>query len=160
MSKLSPEQAADIPARLLAQLCAEDLFHLRHEAEDQLAKAGLYVQHIQRALDMRYCGRAEAERRAEGVDSGVVVFSDGNVRVTAESDKTVSWDQSILNEIAARLMRQGENPFRYIDAHFSINEARYRDWTTEQQYSFARARIVTLKDPRYRLALLPQDGAP
>lgn len=155
MSKLSPEQAADIPARLLAQLCAEDLFHLRHEAKDQLAKADLYVQHIQRALDMRYAGRADAERRAKGVDTGVVLFTDGNVRVSAELDQEVVWDQSILGEIAARLMRQGENPLRYIDAHFSINEAKYRDWTTEQQYSFARARIVTLKEPRYRLALMP-----
>lgn len=154
MNVLTLDQAMRIPASELAQRSAQELYTLKLDADAGIHSAEHCAEHVNLALDMRYGAHAQALRRARGIETGVVHFDDGNVRVTAELDKDVVWDQSMLAEIAARLSRQGEDPFQTIDASYSIHDDRYRTWTAEQQATYVAARYVQTKPPSYRLALL------
>ena len=67
----------------VAELSSESLFKLKNDAADLLAAAKAIVEHVDRALDLRYAQRAHQLRLAAGKDTGVVHFDDGQVRITA-----------------------------------------------------------------------------
>ena len=68
MSQLTLEQAIAPPAGDLAALASESLFQLKNDAADLLAAAKAIVEHVDRALDLKYADRAH-QPQADALDT-------------------------------------------------------------------------------------------
>lgn len=156
MSHLTPNQVLTTPADELAQQSSESLFQLKNDAVDLLAAAKAVVEHIDRALDLRYAQRAHVLRLAAGKDTGVVHFEDGHVRVTADLPKKVDWDQTRLAEITRRIAANGDDPSEYVEISYRISEAKFNAWPESLKSAFAPARTLKTGKPGFRLALLQE----
>ena len=86
MNRISPDEVLTTPAGELAALASESLFQLKNDAADLLAAAKAIVEHVDRALDLKYADHAHQLRLAAGKDTGVVHFDDGHVRITRLSE--------------------------------------------------------------------------
>ena len=69
MNRISPDQALATPAGDLAELASESLFQLKNDATDLLSMAKAIVEHVDRALDLKYAGRAHQLRLASAQES-------------------------------------------------------------------------------------------
>ena len=92
MIVLTPDQVLAVPAGELAGQSSESLFQLKNEAADLLAATKAIVEHLDRALELKYAERAQALRLAAGKDTGVVHFNDGHVRISADLPKRIDWE--------------------------------------------------------------------
>ena len=153
MSHLTPDQVLVTPAGELAELSSESLFKLKNDAADLLAAAKAIVEHVDRALDLRYAQRAHQLRLAAGKDTGVVHFDDGQVRITADLPKKVEWDQAKLNDITRRIAANGEDPTEYVEISYRISETKFNAWPETLKSAFAPARTLKTGKPGFRLAL-------
>ena len=66
MNRISPDEVLTTPAGELAALASESLFQLKNDAADLLAAAKAIVEHVDRALDLKYADRAHQLRLAAG----------------------------------------------------------------------------------------------
>ena len=80
MSRTIPDQLLATPVSELANLASDSLFQVKNDAADLLAIAKALVEHIDRALDLKYVDRAHQLRLDANKDTGIVHFDDGNVR--------------------------------------------------------------------------------
>ena len=156
MSHLAPDQVLVTPAGELAELSSESLFKLKNDAADLLAAAKAIVEHVDRALDLRYAQRAHQLRLAAGKDTGVVHFDDGQVRITADLPKKVEWDQAKLNDITRRIAANGEDPTEYVEISYRISETKFNAWPETLKSAFAPARTLKTGKPGFRLALIQE----
>lgn len=156
MSHLTPDQVLVTPAGELAELSSESLFKLKNDAADLLAAAKAIVEHVDRALDLRYAQRAHQLRLAAGKDTGVVHFDDGQVRITADLPKKVEWDQVKLNDITRRIAANGEDPTEYVEISYRISETKFNAWPETLKSAFAPARTLKTGKPGFRLALIQE----
>lgn len=156
MSHLTPDHVLAMPAGELAQRSSESLFQLKNDAADLLAAAKAIVEHVDRALDLRYAQRAHQLRLAAGKDSGVVHFDDGHVRITADLPKKVEWDQAKLNDITRRIAANGEDPAEYVEISYRISETKFNAWPETLKSAFAPARTLKTGKPGFRLALIQE----
>jgi hypothetical protein len=156
MSHLTPDQVLVTPAGELAELSSESLFKLKNDAADLLAAAKAIVEHVDRALDLRYAQRAHQLRLAAGKDTGVVHFDDGQVRITADLPKKVEWDQAKLNDITRRIAANGEDPTEYVEISYRISETKFNAWPETLKSAFAPARTLKTGKPGFRLALIQE----
>lgn len=156
MSHLTPDQVLVTPAGELAELSSESLFKLKNDAADLLAAANAIVEHVDRALDLRYAQRAHQLRLAAGKDTGVVHFDDGQVRITADLPKKVEWDQAKLNDITRRIAANGEDPTEYVEISYRISETKFNAWPETLKSAFAPARTLKTGKPGFRLALIQE----
>ncbi len=156
MSHLTPDQVLVTPAGELAELSSESLFKLKNDAADLLAAAKAIVEHVDRALDLRYAQRAHQLRLAAGKDTGVVHFDDGQVRITADLPKKVEWDQVKLNDITRRIAANGEDPTEYVEISYRISETKFNAWPETLKTAFAPARTLKTGKPGFRLALIQE----
>ena len=156
MSHLTPDQVLATPAGELAERSSESLFQLKNDAADLLAAAKAIVEHVDRALDLRYAQRAHQLRLAAGKDTGVVHFDDGHVRITADLPKKVEWDQALLANLDARIAANGDNPREYIDVSYRVSETKFSAWASALREQFIPARTVKVGKPSFRLALLSE----
>ena len=156
MSPISPDQALAIPAGELAALASESLFQLKNDAADLLAAAKAIVEHVDRALHLKYADRAHQLRLAAGKDTGVVHFDDGHVRITADLPKKVDWDQKRLAEITQRIAANGDDPSEYVEISYRISETKFNAWPESLKSAFAPARTLKTGKPGFRLALLQE----
>lgn len=156
MSHLTPDQVLVTPAGELAELSSESLFKLKNDAADLQAAAKAIVEHVDRALDLRYAQRAHQLRLAAGKDTGVVHFEDGQVRITADLPKKVEWDQAKLNDITRRIAANGEDPTEYVEISYSISETKFNAWPETLKSAFAPARTLKTGKPGFRLALIQE----
>ena len=156
MSHLTPDQVLVTPAGELAELSSESLFKLKNDAADLLAAAKAIVEHVDRALDLRYAQRAHQLRLAAGKDTGVVHFDDGHVRITADLPKKVEWDQAKLNDITRRIAANGEDPTEYVEISYRISETKFNAWPETLKSAFAPARTLNTGKPGFRLALIQE----
>ena len=151
--------------QLLAQVAAMPAIQLSEASPDLLQKALIaamtevtdakkQLEHIERAIDMRYALQAKALRLAQGKDTGVVHFDDGNVRVTADLPKKVEWDQKQLAGLVARIAAAGDNPAEFIETSYRVSETKYQAWQESLRSQFTPARTVKVGKASYRLALL------
>ena len=154
MSHLTPDQVLVTPAGELAELSSESIFKLKNDAADLLAAAKAIVEHVDRALDLRYAQRAHQLRLAAGKDTGVVHFDDGQVRITADLPKKVEWDQKQLAQLVARIASAGDNPAEFIETSYRVSETKYQAWQESLRSQFTPARTVKVGKASYRLALL------
>ncbi len=156
MSHLTPDQVLATPAGELAQQSGESLFQLKNDAADLLAAAKAIVEHIDRAVDLKYAQRAHELRLAAGKDTGVVHFDDGQVRITADLPKKVEWDQAKLGDITRRIAANGEDPAEYVEISYRVSETKFNAWPETLKSAFAPARTLKTGKPGFRLALIQE----
>lgn len=156
MIRKSPEEVLATPAGDLAALASEALFQLKNDAADLLSAARAIVEHLERALELKYADRAHALRLTAGKDTGVVHFDDGRVRVTADLPKKVDWDQKRLAEITQRIAANGDDPSEYVEISYRISETKFNAWPESLKSAFAPARTLKTGKPGFRLALLQE----
>lgn len=156
MSRLTPDQVLATPAGDLAALQSEALFQLKNDATDLLSAAKAIVEHIERALELKYADRVHVLRLAAGKDTGVIHFDDGRVRVTADLPKRVEWDQKRLAEIVRRIAEGGEDPAEYVETAYRVSETKFNAWPESLKGAFAAARTLKTGKPGFRLALLEE----
>ena len=156
MSHLTPDQVLATPAGELAQQSGESLFQLKNDAADLLAAAKAIVEHIDRAVDLKYAQRAHELRLAAGKDTGVVHFDDGQVRITADLPKKVEWDQAKLGDITRRIAANGEDPAEYVEISYRISETKFNAWPETLKSAFAPARTLKTGKPGFRIALIQE----
>jgi hypothetical protein len=156
MSRLTPDQVLATPAGDLAALQSDALFQLKNDAADLLSAAKAIVEHIDRALDLKYADRAHAMRLAAGKDTGVVHFDDGRVRITADLPKRIEWDQQRLAEVVRRIANGGEDPTEYVEISYRVSETKFNAWPESLKSAFASARTLKTGKPGFRLALMKE----
>jgi hypothetical protein len=156
MSRLTPDQILATPAGDLAALQSDALFQLKNDAADLLSAAKAIVEHIDRALDLKYADRAHAMRLAAGKDTGVVHFDDGHVRITADLPKRIEWDQQRLAEVVRRIANGGEDPTEYVEISYRVSETKFNAWPESLKSAFAPARTLKTGKPGFRLALMKE----
>ena len=156
MIRKSPEEVLATPAGDLAALASEALFQLKNDAADLLSAARAIVEHLERALELKYADRAHALRLTAGKDTGVVHFDDGRVRVTADLPKKVDWHQKRLAEITQRIAANGDDPSEYVEISYRISETKFNAWPESLKNAFAPARTLKTGKPGFRLALLQE----
>lgn len=156
MNQLTPHQVLAMPAGDLALQTSESLFQLKNDAADLQALAKAVVDHLDRALDLKYSKQAHALRLAAGKDTGVVHFDDGHVQVTADLPKKVEWDQKKLADLVRRMTANGDNPAEYIEISYRVSETKFNAWPETLKSAFAPARTLKTGKPGFRLALLQE----
>ncbi len=156
MNRITPDQVLATPAGELAALQSEALFQLKNYATDLLSVARAIVEHIDRALELKYADRAHALRLAAGKDTGIVHFDDGHVRVTADLPKRVEWDQRRLAEVVRRIANGGEDPAEYVEISYRVSETKFNAWPESLKSAFAPARTLKTGKPGFRLALMKE----
>ncbi len=156
MNLFTPDKILATPVSELADQSSDSLFRIKNDAADFLAAAKAIVEHIDRALDLKYVDRAHQLRLAASKDTGVVHFDDGNVRVTADLPKKVEWDQKQLRELILRIASSGDNPAEFIETSYRVSETKYQAWQESLRSQFTPARTVKVGKASYRLALLSE----
>ena len=156
MNQLTPNQVLAMPAGDLALQTSESLFQLKNDAADLQALAKAVVDHLDRALDLKYSKQAHAKRLAAGKDTGVVHFDDGHVQVTADLPKKVEWDQKKLADLVRRMTANGDNPAEYVEISYRVSETKFNAWPETLKSAFAPARTLKTGKPGFRLALLQE----
>jgi hypothetical protein len=153
MNRLSPDQTMTMPIGKLAALASEPLFQLKNDAVDLLAAAKAIVEHIDRALDLKYTERAHQLRLVAGKDTGIVHFDDGLVHISADLPKKIDWDQSRLADIVRRIAANGDDPAEYVDISYRVSETKFSAWPESLKQAFIPARTLKTGKPSFRLAL-------
>lgn len=156
MNQLTPHQVLAMPAGDLALQTSESLFQLKNDAADLQALAKAVVDHLDRALDLKYSKQAHALRLAAGKDTGVVHFDDGHVQVTADLPKKVDWDQKKLADLVRRMTANGDNPAEYVEISYRVSETKFNAWPETLKSAFAPSRTLKTGKPGFRLALLQE----
>lgn len=149
-------QVSAMPATQLSEASPDLLQKALIAAMTEVTHAKKQLEHIEHALDMRYAQRAKAQRLAQGKDTGVVHFDDGNVSVTADLPKKVEWDQKQLHELILRIASSGDNPAEFIETSYRVSETKYQAWQESLRSQFTPARTVKVGKATYRLALLSE----
>ena len=120
-------QVAAMPATQLSEASPDLLQKALIAAMTEVTDAKTQLEHIERAIDLRYAQQAKTLRLAQGKDTGVVHFDDGNVRVTADLPKKVDWDQKQLAQLVAHIAAAGDNPAEFIETSYRVSETKYRN---------------------------------
>jgi len=154
MSSGSLHQLLATSASELAEQSSQALFQIKSDAADLLAAAKTIVEHVDRAVELKYAHRAQQLRLAAGKDSGVVHFDDDQVRVTADLPKKVEWDQKQLADITRRIAASGDDPSQYIEVTYRVSETKFNAWPESLKSAFVPARTLRTGKPAFRLALL------
>lgn len=149
-------QVSAMPATQLSEASPDLLQKALIAAMTEVTQAKKQLEHIEHAIDMRYAQRAKSLRLAQGKDTGVVHFDDGNVRVTADLPKKVEWDQKQLHELILRIASSGDNPAEFIETSYRVSETKYQAWQESLRSQFTPARTVKVGKATYRLALLSE----
>ena len=89
----------------------------------------------------------------ESRDFGTAHVNDGALHVKYELPKKVIWSQTILKEMAERIVASGDKVEDYIDIKLSVSESRYTNWPTALQEQFAAACTVEEGKPTITLTL-------
>ncbi|NMQ29147.1 hypothetical protein E4Q23_16100 [Candidatus Accumulibacter phosphatis] len=154
MSSGSLHHLLATPASQLAEQPSQALFQIKSDAADLLAAAKTIVEHVDRAVELKYVHRARQLRLAAGKDSGVVHFDDDQVRITADLPKKVEWDQKQLADITRRIAASGDDPSQYVEVTYRVSEAKFNAWPESLKSAVAPARALRTGKPGFRLALL------
>ena len=149
---LLPAELAELSVAQLAALSPQQKILLAQ----QLEQAGEWLKQVKArfdaALEQTYGDRIRSARSDGGKDFGVVHHNDGEVRLSVDVSKRVSWDQAQLATIAKRIDAAGESVGEFIDIAYSISESRFQNWPSTLRAQFEAARTVKPGKPTYRLS--------
>jgi hypothetical protein len=143
----------NMPVGEIAGLPADQLALLHGEAEAAVKSAKMVLDRLDAALALRYADPAQALRREQGKDTGVVRFEDGPVTIMADLPKRVDWDQKQLASLLTRIRESGENPAEYVDITIKVPERKYAAWPSHIRAAFEPARTVKTGKPAFALTL-------
>ena len=158
MNSQTLSQVSAMPVTQLSEASPDLLQKALIAAMTEVTRAKKQLEHIEHALDMRYAQRAKALRLAQGKDTGVVHFDDGEVSVTADLPKKVEWDQATVARLVANIVACGDDPSQYVEISYRISETKFNAWPDSLRKPFSAARTVKVGKPSYRLALLSKEG--
>lgn len=148
---LLPAGFAELSVAQLAALSPQQKIVLAQ----QLEQAGDWLKQIKArfdaALEQTYGDRIRTARTDAGKDFGVIHIVDGDVNLSADQSKRVTWDQAQLATIAARIAAAGEKVEEFIDIAYSIPESRFNNWPSTLRAQFEGARTVKPSKPSFRL---------
>jgi hypothetical protein len=148
---LLPAELADLSVAQLAALSPQQKIVLAR----QLEQAGDWLKQVKArfdaALEQTYGDRIRSARSDGGKDFGVVHVAEGDLRLTVDVSKRVTWDQAQLATIARRIDAAGESVEEFIDIAYSISESRFQNWPSTLRTQFEPARTVKPGKPTYRL---------
>lgn len=113
---------------------------------------------VHTAMQKRFCEFERTARTQVGKDFGTVHFNDGELRVTVDQPKRISWDQKQLASIAQRIAASGERVEDYLDIEYSISESRFNAWPPSMREQFEAARTVKPGKATYALAFDSEDS--
>ncbi len=139
---LTHSEISGTPLSTLANFSARELLVLKAGLSRDYVIAKSALEHLDRALNQKYSERAKALRMQEGKDTGVVHFTDDDVRVSFDLPKRVDWDQEILSTLYTTLVSTGQDPAKYIDCTYRVSETKFKEWDTEIRQLFEPARTV------------------
>jgi hypothetical protein len=155
---ITPTTLPDLSVSQIAVLSQQEL----QELDISLAMLASWVKvsrdRMNAALEQRYGEQARAGLLESGRDFGVMHLSDGDLRVTFELPKRVSWDQKRLAEIAERIVAAGERVQDYMEADLSVSESRFNNWPPALKEQFTAARTVKPGKAAFRLARVLEDA--
>lgn len=154
-----PADLTEMSVSQMASLAQQPLFELGEFLDTLESSLKQVRQRYHAALEQRYAEQAQQARLASGKDFGVVHLNDGSIRITVDSPKRVSWNQSQLAETARRIAASGERVEDYLDIEFSIPETRFSNWPPVLREQFEAARTTKPGKTSFRLALLSDQGA-
>jgi hypothetical protein len=147
---------ADLASMTVAQLVSLPIRDFM-ESEGHVDEAIAYLKQLRTKLDaakaQRFSEQARIALREAGRDFGTAHISDGPLHVKFELPKKVTWNQTILKEIAERIVASGDKVEDYIDIKLSVSETRYTSWPTTLQQQFAAARTVDEGKPTITLTI-------
>ena len=147
---------ADLAAMSTAQLLALPITDFV-AAERNVDEAVAYLKQLRGKLDaaklQRYGEQARTALRNSGRDFGTAHVNDVALHVKYELPKKVTWSQTILKEMAERIVASGDKVEHYIDIKFSVSESRDSNWPPALQEQFAAARTVEEGKPTITLTL-------
>ena len=106
------------------------------------------------ALDDLYGDAARAQLLDAGKDTGTTHLTDGELAITVEIKKSVSWDQDELAAIAQRIAGNGDDPAEYIDVKYSVSERKFAAWPETLRRPFEAALTLNPAKPAFRLAIV------
>ena len=148
---LLPAELAELSVAQLAALSPQQKIVLAR----QLEQAGDWLKQVKArldaALEQTYGDRIRVARSDGGKDFGVVHVADGDLRLTVDVSKRVTWDQTQLATIAKRIDAAGESVEEFIDVSYSISESRFQNWPSTLRSQFEATRTVKPGKPTYRL---------
>jgi hypothetical protein len=159
MSTLAQESVLAIPVGNLAEQSSQSLFELKSNAAALQTQAKAISDHIDRAVELKFAGRAHDLRLGAGKDTGIVHFEDGTVHITADLPKKVEWDQAKLADITRRIAANGEDPAQYVEISYRVSETKFGAWPETLKSAFVPARTLKTGKPSFRLALVEGDQA-
>jgi len=147
---------ADLAGMTVAQLVTLAIADFT-TAERNVDEAVAYLKQLRTKLDaaklQRFGEQARAALRDSGRDFGTAHVNDGALHVKYELPKKVSWNQTILKEMAERIVASGDKVEDYIEVKLSVSESRYTNWPQALQEQFAAARTVEEGKPTITLTL-------
>ena len=146
LSEMSVAQIAALPQAQLQEAHA-NLLSLQ-----TMVKAVLERMHT--ALEQRYGDAAKAARLASGRDFGVCHLNDGDLRITVDLPKKVTWDQAQLADITRRIAASGEDPAQYVEISYRVSETKYCAWPDTLKSAFAPARTLKPGKPSFTLSVI------
>ena len=148
-----PADIAEMSESQLAALPPEQKREVDKNLDDALDWLKKARAKFDAALDKCYGDQARAALRESGRDFGTAHVNDGALHVKYELPKKVTWSQTILKEMAERIVASGDKVEDYIDIKLSVSESRYTNWPTALQEQFAAARTVEEGKPTITLTL-------
>jgi hypothetical protein len=151
LTALSVDDLAAMPATQLAEV-VRHLDELLAWHKQQRAK-------VDAALDRAYAPRLQCARADAGKDFGTVHIDDGDVRVSVDTPKRVSWDQTKLAAIAQRIAAAGDKVEDFISIDYAVSESRFNNWPPALREQFATARTVKPGKPTFRLTTVTAEAA-
>ncbi len=150
---LYPADLANMTVAQLAAAPTQDFL----DAERNVDEAIAFLKPLRAKLDaaklQRYGEQARSVLRDSGRDFGTAHVNDGALHVKYELPKKVTWNQTILKEMAERILASGDKVEDYIDIKLSVSESRYTNWPPALQQQFAAARTVEEGKPTITLTL-------
>ena len=153
---MTPHELLAMPVGELAVVAPEILCQLKSEAADFLASAQAVNQHLDLVLERRYVEDVLNLQDPVRLNSNIVSFEDGDVLVTIECPVVVTWDQTLLADMARRIAEAGDDPREFIDIHFSISQDKFNAFKPALRKSFAAARSQKAGQPTFHLNLTPE----
>ena len=145
------QQANKMSTQEISEFSAKEIMTLQTSAAESLQQAKRINDRIHDALELKYKELASVSRIHAGKESGSVNFEDGQIQVSADLPKRVTWDQKQLAELSKRIQEGGEDPLQYMDIAYKVPERKFTAWPDTIKSAFQDARTLKMGRQSFKL---------
>ena len=145
------QQANKMSTQEISEFSAKEIMTLQTSAAESLQQAKRINDRIHDALELKYKDLASVSRIHAGKESGSVNFEDGQIQVSADLPKRVTWDQKQLAEVSKRIQESGEDPLQYMDIAYKVPERKFTAWPDTIKSAFQDARTLKMGRQSFKL---------